>query len=91
MLQKLRIVPEAPLEAFNVMFNPERYTVNKGVQIAEIGIPGLDSPILQFVRGQNESPTCRMVPAWPLSPLSPIKMPLRRRFPAQTRCSLLLV
>lgn len=40
-----------------VLFNPERYTLNKGVQIAEIGIPGLDSPVLQFVRGQNEKMT----------------------------------
>lgn len=36
-----------------VMFNPTEYALNKGAQIAEIGIPGLDSPILQFVRGQN--------------------------------------
>jgi nucleoid-associated protein YgaU len=31
--------------------------VNKAVQYAEIGIPGLDSPVLQFVRGQNERVT----------------------------------
>jgi nucleoid-associated protein YgaU len=37
-----------------VQFNPTEYTLNKGAQIAEIGIPGLDSPILQFIRGQNE-------------------------------------
>lgn len=35
-------------------FNPTEYTLNKGAQIAEINIPGLDSPILQFVHGQNE-------------------------------------
>jgi len=60
MLERLQIVPEAPLEAFYVMFNPERYTVNKAVQHAEIGIPGLDSPILQFVRGQNEKITMEL-------------------------------
>jgi hypothetical protein len=60
MLQKLKIIPEAPLEAFDVSFNPERYTVNKAVQIAEIGIPGLDSPVLQFVRGQNEKITMEL-------------------------------
>ncbi len=38
-----------------VSFNPTEYTLNKGAQIAEIAIPGLDSPILQFVRGQTES------------------------------------
>jgi Contractile injection system tube protein/LysM domain len=55
-LRKLTITPErgAP---FNARFNPERYTVTKGVQFAEIGIPGLDSPVLQFVRGQNEKVT----------------------------------
>jgi nucleoid-associated protein YgaU len=40
-----------------VQFNPTEYTLNKGAQIAEIGIPGLDSPILQFIRGQNEKLT----------------------------------
>ena len=38
-----------------VSFNPTEYTLSKGAQIAEISIPGLDSPILQFVRGQAES------------------------------------
>lgn len=36
-------------------FNPTELTFQKGVQIAEIPIPGLDSPVLQFVRGQTES------------------------------------
>ena len=38
-----------------VKFNPTEYTLNKGAQIAEVTIPGLDSPILQFVRGQTET------------------------------------
>lgn len=37
-----------------VQFNPVDYTLTKANQLAEIGIPGLDSPILQFVRGQLE-------------------------------------
>lgn len=37
-----------------VQFNPTEVTFSKGAQIAEIAIPGLDSPILQFIRGQNE-------------------------------------
>ncbi len=40
-----------------VQFNPTEYTLNKSAQIAEIAIPGIDSPILQFVRGQNEKLT----------------------------------
>ncbi len=42
---------------FYVQFNPTDYTRAKGAQIAEINIPGIDSPILQFVRGQNEKLT----------------------------------
>lgn len=62
-LAKLTIIPEDSSGEFpdsnriEVLFNPERYTLNKGVQIAEIAIPGLDSPVLQFVRGQNEKVT----------------------------------
>jgi hypothetical protein len=40
-----------------VQFNPTEYTLAKGAQIAEIAIPGLDSPILQFIAGQNEKLT----------------------------------
>jgi hypothetical protein len=42
---------------FEVLFNPTEYTLSKGAQIAEINLPGLDSPLLQFVRGQNEKLT----------------------------------
>jgi nucleoid-associated protein YgaU len=40
-----------------VLFNPTEYTLNKGMQFAEVGIPGLDAPIIQFVRGQSETLT----------------------------------
>lgn len=40
-----------------VSFNPTEFTLNKGVQIADINIPGLDAPVLQFVRGQTETLT----------------------------------
>ena len=42
-------------DAVEVRFNPTEYTLNKSAQIAEVNIPGLDSPILQFVRGQTET------------------------------------
>ncbi len=53
-LEKLTIFPEngEPIEA---RFNPEAYQLKKAVQLAEINIPGLDWPVVQFVRGQNES------------------------------------
>lgn len=40
-----------------VLFNPTEFTLNKAAQIAEIAIPGLDAPVLQFVRGQTETLT----------------------------------
>lgn len=43
-----------------VSFNPTEYSLKKGAQIAEIGMPGLDSPILQFIRGTNETLTLRL-------------------------------
>ena len=57
--KKLKITPEVGNE-FEVLFNPERYTLSKGVQYAELNIPGLDSPVLQFVRGQNEKVTLEL-------------------------------
>ncbi len=52
-LEKLTILPEnsGPILA---LFNPERYTVSKSLQLAEVAIPGLDAPVVQYVRGQNE-------------------------------------
>ena len=45
------------LPRFPVQFNPTEWTLSKGAQIGEIAIPGIDSPILQFIRGQNEKLT----------------------------------
>jgi nucleoid-associated protein YgaU len=42
----------SPME---VQYNPTEYTLAKTNQIAEVPIPGLDTPILQFVRGQTET------------------------------------
>jgi len=56
-LQKAMLVAsyhDGTKESFHVQFNPTEFSLDKGVQIAEIAIPGLDSPLLQFVRGQNE-------------------------------------
>ncbi len=55
-LDKLEISPERG-QPIHALFNPERYTVNKAVQFAEVAIPGLDSPVVQFVRGQAEKIT----------------------------------
>jgi nucleoid-associated protein YgaU len=44
-------------EDIEVQYNPTEYTFDKSAQIAEIQIPGLDSPLQQFVRGQAEKLT----------------------------------
>ena len=44
-------------DPLDVLYNPTEYTLAKSAQFAEIPIPGLDSPLLQFVRGQSETLT----------------------------------
>ena len=39
-------------DTFKVCFNPSEYTVSKRASYAEAAIPGLDSPIIQFNRGE---------------------------------------
>ena len=48
------------MEFIPIQFNPTELSLEKGAQIAEINIPGLDSPLLQFVRGQNEKLTLEL-------------------------------
>ena len=38
-----------------VLFNPEEYTVNRDNNFAQVGIPGLSAPILQFVHGNMQT------------------------------------
>jgi len=47
-------------ELIPVQFNPTELSFDKSAQIAEITIPGLDSPLLQFIRGQNEKMTVEL-------------------------------
>lgn len=53
-LEHASIQPEGqgPIE---VLFNPNQYTVEKGNQIAEAGVPGLSAPILQYVHGNTRT------------------------------------
>jgi nucleoid-associated protein YgaU len=39
----------------SVQFNPEDYTVNREVQYAQIGVPGLSAPVVQFVHGNAQT------------------------------------
>ena len=45
------------VQRLEVQFNPTELSLDKAAKIAEVAIPGLDSPILQFVRGQTETMT----------------------------------
>jgi Contractile injection system tube protein len=51
-ITKLR--PPDPNKIF-VMFNPEEYTLSKDINYARIGVPGLNSPVLQFVHGNLQT------------------------------------
>lgn len=41
-------------DELKVLFNPEQYSIEKSNEFATQPIPGLDSPIIQFVRGNSE-------------------------------------
>jgi hypothetical protein len=42
-------------KSVEVQFNPTELSFNKTAQFAEIAIPGLDAPVLQFIRGGTET------------------------------------
>lgn len=44
-------------EPIELQYNPTELSWDKSAQIAEISIPGLDSPLQQFIRGQAEKLT----------------------------------
>lgn len=48
---KARITIEHTGSHFEVMFNPEEYTLNRDNNFASQAVPGLSSPLLQFVHG----------------------------------------
>lgn len=39
-------------ESLEVLFNPTEYSIDRGASFAELQVPGLSTPILQFVRGE---------------------------------------
>jgi LysM repeat protein len=50
-LERIQILNEQTGESFHVMFNPEEYSLNQDNNYASQAIPGLQSPLLQFVNG----------------------------------------
>jgi hypothetical protein len=51
---------EDELEFIDIQFNPTEISLDKSAQIADINIPGLDTPLMQFVRGQTERLTMEL-------------------------------
>jgi hypothetical protein len=48
---------KGPMEVIDIQFNPTELSMDKSAKLADINIPGLDSPLLQFVRGESEKLT----------------------------------
>jgi LysM repeat protein len=51
MVSKLAFITPANQDGFAVYYNPNQYSIDKSNQFAEIGIPGLPGPLIQYVRG----------------------------------------
>jgi nucleoid-associated protein YgaU len=51
-LAKALVINTQINERVPVMYNPEEYRLEQGNDFAEVGIPGLDAPPLQYVRGK---------------------------------------
>jgi len=63
-LQKAKLVIESPKVDDNVIdfrFNPTEYQLQKSNNFSEIPIPGLESPPIQFVRGNSEKLTVELL------------------------------
>jgi len=50
-MERILITNRKTGENYHVMFNPEEYSLNKDNNFASQAIPGLGSPLLQFVHG----------------------------------------
>lgn len=55
------LVPKVADPIIPLRFNPTDYKIEKKNQFAEIAIPGLESPALQFVRGESERLTADLL------------------------------
>lgn len=53
-LAKAKIKPEGE-KSIPVLFNPTQYSLDQANSLAEMGVPGLSAPILQYVRGNGRT------------------------------------
>ncbi|GHO83198.1 CIS tube protein [Dictyobacter formicarum] len=56
-LAKALIINTATNNKITVMYNPEEFKLDQGNTFAEIGIPGLNAPPIQYVRGRSRTLT----------------------------------
>jgi hypothetical protein len=54
-LARAIIINTETSERINVMYNPEQFTLDQGNDFAEVAIPGLDAPPIQYVRGKGRT------------------------------------
>jgi Contractile injection system tube protein len=50
-LEKAKLTNTNTGDSVNVLFNPEEYTLAREINYAQAAIPGLSSPLIQFVNG----------------------------------------
>lgn len=56
-LTKAFIINTVTNEKITVMYNPEEFKLDQGNTFAEVGIPGLNAPPIQYVRGRSRTLT----------------------------------
>ena len=54
-LEKATLINTNTGERIAVQFNPEEYTLNRGVNYAQAAVPGLSAPLLQFAHGNLQT------------------------------------
>lgn len=54
-INKAKIKVEGKPQPIKVLFNPNEYVVERGVKYSEHAVPGLDSPIMQFINGEADT------------------------------------
>jgi len=54
-LAKAVVINTTTAERIPVMYNPEEFKLEQGNNFAEVGIPGLNSPPVQYVRGKSRT------------------------------------
>jgi nucleoid-associated protein YgaU len=54
-LEKATLTNTVSGERIAVLFNPEEYTVNRDLTFAQLAVPGLSAPIVQFVHGNAQT------------------------------------